>query len=134
MDAHDEFFSSWCEPEAWCERCEEHPAFHMVMQNEETPLEPFITYARVWDPNTQAYMVLCLRCNKEYGQTLQYVQAPPTHAASPKRQQRQYREHPVWPHLRRWGAGLLALCMAVWTYRKFVQNSTNTKPYSRTGP
>jgi hypothetical protein len=137
MDAHDEFFGRWCEPEAWCERCEEHPAIHMIVQNDDTPLEPCITYVRVWDADQQAHVALCLRCNKANcqvpgSQNLQYVPSPRT--ASPQQQRlRQYREHPIWPYLRRWGAGLLAFCTVVWACRKLMQHSTNTKPYSRTG-
>jgi hypothetical protein len=108
----------------------------MIMQNDDAPLEPFITYVRVWDADQQAHVALCLRCNKENCQTLgsqnlQYVPAP--RPASPQHKLRQYREHPIWPHLRRWGAGLLAFCTVVWACRKLAQNSTNTKPYSHTG-
>ena len=138
MDAHDEFFSSWCEPEAWCERCEAHPAQHTIVQNADTPLEPLITYIAVWDPNRQTHVVLCLQCHKEYRQALgsqvpEYVQSPPSPTAASQQGLRQYREHPIWPHLRRWGAGLLACCIAFWACRKLVQNSTDTKPYLPTG-
>jgi hypothetical protein len=138
MDAHDEFFSKWCEPEAWCERCEAHPAIHTIVHNDDSPLAPCITYVRAWDPDKQAHMALCLQCNKEHSQALgsqplQYVPSPLTLTASTQKRLRQYREHPLWPHLRRWGAGLLALGIAFWARRKLVQNSTTTKPYSRTG-
>jgi hypothetical protein len=138
MDAHDEFFSRWCEPEAWCERCEEHPAIHTIVYNDDTPLDPLITYVRVWDTDKQTHVALCRQCNKEYGQTpgsqpLQYMPSPRTRTASAQKGLRQYREHPLWPHLRRWGAGLLGLCIAAWVRRKLTQHSTTTKPYSHTG-
>jgi hypothetical protein len=138
MDAHDEFFSKWCEPEAWCERCEAHPAIHTIVHHDDMPLAPRITYIRVWAPDKQAHVALCLQCHKEHGralgsQPLQYVPSPPTLSASAQKRQRQYREHPFWPHLRRWGAVLAALGIAFWARRKLARPSTTTKPYSHTG-
>ena len=138
MDAHDEFFSIWCEPEAWCERCEELPAIHMIVQDEEPPPARFVTYVRVWDSHTQDHVVLCRRCSKEHDQALKrqqpeyipYSQPAPISTQEEKAADRRNRR---WQHLRRWGMGLLILLLGLKLRRKPVQNSAPMKPYSHTG-
>lgn len=138
MDAHDEFFSVWCEPEAWCERCEEFPAIHMIVQEGETSPERFVTYVRVWDSHIQDHVVLCRRCNKEHDQTPkrqqpEYISSPRPSPVSPQAAQAPDRKNRHWQHLRRWGIGLLIFLLGFRLRRKPVQHSVPMKPYSHTG-
>ena len=64
MDVLDEFFSMWCAPEAWCERCGENPALHVVRRNPATQYSGFPTYVRLWDSAKYAYLAVCWRCFK----------------------------------------------------------------------
>ena len=137
MDAHDEFFSVWCEPEAWCERCEEFPAIHMIVQDEKIPPERFVTYVRVWDSHLQDHVVLCRRCNKEHDQTLkrqppEYIPSPQPASVSSQKAQVPGRRNRLWQHLRRLGMGLLILLLGLRRRRKPVQNSAPMQPYSHT--
>jgi hypothetical protein len=136
MDAHDEFFSVWCEPEAWCERCEEFPAIHMIVQDGDTPPEQFVTYVRVWDTRIQDHVVLCRRCSKESDPTLKRPQPEciPAPQLTPRASQGAKapdRKNRLWRHLRCWGTGLLLLLLGLMLRRKPVQPSTPVKPYSR---
>jgi hypothetical protein len=138
MDAHDEFFSIWCEPEAWCERCEEYPAIHMIAQHDETSLETFVSYVQAWDPQTQEHLVLCRRCSKEHIQALgrpepEYIQTSP--AATDVMQERGWADHigRGWQCLWRWGTTLLTLCLHLWRRQKIERSAPPTKPYSHSG-
>jgi hypothetical protein len=138
MDAHDEFFSIWSEPEAWCERCEEYPAIHMIMQNDEAPREKFVAYAQAWDPHTQDYIVLCRWCSKEHVKTLgsqapEYVQAPPAPTGNTPGKQTAERQYYWWQQLWYWGATFLSILMTFWRRRRVEQRSTTPKPYSHSG-
>lgn len=137
MDAHDEFFSLWCEPEAWCERCEEHPAVHMVVQDDESSLESFVTFVRLWDPGTQEYIALCRQCTKEHReaqgtQGLEYVQSTPAPVSSPQKMAGAAKVYQLWQRLWQWGAALFAVVMMFWFRRKLAKHGTSLKPYSHT--
>jgi hypothetical protein len=116
MDAHDEFFSVWCEP----------------------ALEKIVTFVRAWDPQTQDHIVLCRRCSKEHIKALgqqepEYVQTVPAVPDASQKQRYKDRLYQWWQYLRRWGATLLGLLIDAWRRPKGVQDSTTTKPYSHSG-
>ena len=66
MDALDEFFSTWCAPDAWCERCGEHPALHVVRRGPAAKSGGFPTYVQVWDAARQTHLAVCRRCFKNH--------------------------------------------------------------------
>ena len=66
MDALDEFFRVWSEPEAWCERCQSSPAIHVVVQDAENIDGMTITYAYILEAETQAQIPICRRCSQQY--------------------------------------------------------------------
>ena len=66
MDALDEFFRVWSEPEAWCERCQTSPAIHVVIQDDNHMDGMTITYAYIWDPETRLQIPVCRRCSQHY--------------------------------------------------------------------
>ncbi len=66
MDALDEFFRVWSEPEAWCERCKTSPAIHVVVQDDDHMDGMIITYAYIWEPDTQAQIPVCRSCSEHY--------------------------------------------------------------------
>lgn len=66
MDALDEFFRVWSEPEAWCERCQSSPAIHVVIQDDNHIDGMTITYAYIWDPKTRVQIPVCRSCSQHY--------------------------------------------------------------------
>ena len=66
MDALDEFFRVWSEPEAWCEQCQSSPAIHVVVQDEDHIDGMTITYAYIWEAETQVQIPICRRCSQLY--------------------------------------------------------------------
>jgi hypothetical protein len=137
MDAHDEFFSIWSEPEAWCERCKEYPAIHMIMQSDEAPREKFVGHLQAWDPHTQDHIVLCRWCSKEHVKALgnqapEYVQAPPSATDTAPGKPAAERQYYWWRQLCCWGATFFTILMHFWRRRKIGQSST-PKPYSHSG-
>jgi hypothetical protein len=64
MDALDEFFHLWSEPEAWCQRCEEYPAMHVAVYDKTAPEGLIITYVRIWDARLHDHVALCRRCSR----------------------------------------------------------------------
>ncbi len=65
MDALDEFFATWSEPEAWCEMCGDHPAIHVVLRDTEGKYGGIMSHVRVWNPATQTRMPVCRHCCKD---------------------------------------------------------------------
>lgn len=70
MDALDEFFRIWSEPEAWCEHCGLHPAIHVVVQDSQDAFESVVTYVRIWDPHTQSHVAVCRKCGMAHLESL----------------------------------------------------------------
>ncbi len=66
MDALDEFFRVWSEPEAWCERCQSSPAIHVVVQDDDHMDGMTITYAYIWEAETQVQIPVCRSCSQHY--------------------------------------------------------------------
>ncbi len=66
MDALDEFFRVWSEPEAWCDRCQSSPAIHVVIQDDNHMDGMTITYAYIWDPDAQLAIPVCRSCSQHY--------------------------------------------------------------------
>jgi hypothetical protein len=64
MDALDEFFSTWCAPEAWCERCGEYPALHVLYRVSGAKYAGVPTCVRVWDAAQHAFLAVCRQCCK----------------------------------------------------------------------
>jgi hypothetical protein len=138
MDAHDEFFSIWCEPEAWCERCEEYPAIHIITQHDEAPHEKSVTYGRAWDPHTQDYMVLCRWCSKEHikvlgSQAPEQGQAPPSPPGVRPGKPAAERQYHWWQQLWCWGTTCCTILRHFWGRQRGVQRSTTPKPLSHSG-
>jgi hypothetical protein len=65
MDALDEFFAVWTEPEAWCEICGEFPAIHVVLRDTGGQFGGIMSHVRIWNPNTQTRVPACRHCCKE---------------------------------------------------------------------
>jgi hypothetical protein len=137
MDALDEFFREWCEPEAWCDRCKNCPAIHIVVPGTHETESLFVTYVQTWDPHTQSYIILCRSCNKqhiaalgspEFRYTPQVYQALP----SPQCQDGQKRRRRPWlRHLWRvWY--VLTRVIFPWA-RKPTRACVDTISYSGTG-
>ena len=76
MDALDEFFDSWCEPEAWCEMCGDHPAVHIVLRDTEGKYGGIMSHVRVWNPETQSRIPVCRQCCAHHVDQLGQEQAP----------------------------------------------------------
>lgn len=70
MDALDEFFRVWSEPEAWCERCQSSPAIHVVVQDEDHIDGMTITYAYILEAETQVQIPVCRSCSQHYIESL----------------------------------------------------------------
>lgn len=70
MDALDEFFRVWSEPEAWCERCQSSPALHVVVQDEDHIDGMTITYAYILEAETQVQIPVCRTCSQHYIESL----------------------------------------------------------------
>jgi hypothetical protein len=138
MDALDEFFREWCEPEAWCDWCKDAPAIHIVVQESHETDKSIVTYVQVWDPNTQTHVALCRNCNKQYTDALgspEFQYAPQVHQSlQSSRQQdgQQHRRHSWLGRLRRVWYVLTRLIFP-WRTRKPTQACVDTISYSRTG-
>ena len=76
MDALDEFFSQWCEPEAWCELCGEWPAWHVVHRDLPGPYRGSPTCVRIWEPVRQQQVAVCRGCRRSVGALGQRQQPP----------------------------------------------------------
>ena len=89
MDALDEFFTTWCAPEAWCELCNVSPALHVVRWDLVDVLGIATTPVRVWEPATQTYIAICRRCCKRHIYSLGQMSPSylfPSQSARPWRQ------------------------------------------------
>ena len=79
MDALDEFFAVWTEPEAWCEICGDYPAIHVVLCGTGGEFGGIMSHVRIWNPNTQTRVPACRHCCKHQmtaiGQSMQPSQA-----------------------------------------------------------
>ena len=79
MDALDEFFATWSEPEAWCEMCGEHPAIHVVLRDTEGKYGGIMSHVRVWNPATQSRIPVCRQCCKDQvellGQSVKHAES-----------------------------------------------------------
>jgi hypothetical protein len=133
MDALDEFFRVWCEPEAWCERCGTYPAIHVVVQGDEESEESIVTYVRIWDPGVQAHIAVCRSCSMHHIATLgtpEFHYAPQRHesSASPHRRAVDWGE--LRHGLKRWSRQLLSRLMRRWR-RQWPRERLAPRPYSR---
>ncbi len=79
MDALDEFFATWCEPEAWCEMCRDHPAIHIVLRDTEGKYGGIMSHVRIWNPTSQTRVPVCRQCCRDQmellGQSVQHAQS-----------------------------------------------------------
>jgi hypothetical protein len=66
MDALDEFFGTWAEPEAWCEVCDERPAIHIVLRDTAGMYDSVMSHVRVWNPDTQTRVPVCRQCCRQH--------------------------------------------------------------------
>jgi type II secretory pathway component PulJ len=138
MDALDEFFREWCEPEAWCDRCKDSPAVHIVVQGSHETDSSIVTYIRVWDPHTQTHIALCRNCTKQHTDALgspQFRYAPQAHQSlrsSQRQSGQQHRRHAWLRHLRQ-VQYVLARLLFPWRTRKPTRARVDTISYSRTG-
>ena len=82
MDALDEFFAVWTEPEAWCEICGEFPAIHVVLRDTGGKFGGIMSHVRIWNPSTQTRVPACRHCCKDQINTIgQSMTAPIQHAS-----------------------------------------------------
>jgi hypothetical protein len=77
MDALEEFFAIWAEPEAWCEICGEFPAIHVVLRDTGGKFGGIMSHVRIWNPNTQTRVPACRHCCKDQMNTLGQSMPPP---------------------------------------------------------
>jgi hypothetical protein len=62
MDALDEFFVTWSEPEAWCGICATRPAIHVVLRDTGGIYGGITSHVRIWDPAMQMHVAVCRQC------------------------------------------------------------------------
>lgn len=133
MDALDEFFRVWSEPEAWCERCQSSPAIHVVIQDDSHMDGMTITYAYIWDPDSQVQMPVCRSCSQLYIDSVgtsdfQYAKKKSGQAqalASPEK------SHFSWRHAVIGFANGLRHWFKFGRPRQGVKRSHNTSPATR---
>jgi len=136
MDALDEFFREWCEPEAWCERCGENPAIHVAVQDTGMLGSSLITYVRVWDPGGQEFLAVCRSCSKQHidalgSQEFQYA-THPHRSPFPDRQQERP-QHSEWlQRFQRWHRRFRTLLVRLWKRRKSPPEQANTQTHFQT--
>jgi len=136
MDALDEFFHLWSEPEAWCQRCEEHPAMHVAVHDKTAPEGLIITYVRIWDADLQDHVALCRHCsrlhlNSQGRQPSQYL--PPVRYTIPAGWQ-QWLLHPTplwWQYVSLWYNRLRLWLRHFW--RRVPSSSAPPGPKRYTG-
>lgn len=111
MDALDEFFRQWCEPEAWCERCGAYPAVHVIVHDDQEPYGSIVTFVQIWDAETQTHIAVCRRCSSRLIEALgtpKFQHSPePEHAERCVRQQHFWRS--LGRYLKRWQTCLMIL-------------------------
>ncbi|ETX01614.1 MAG: hypothetical protein ETSY1_06740 [Candidatus Entotheonella factor] len=83
MDALDEFFAVWTEPEAWCEICGEFPAIHVVLRDTGGKFGGIMSHVRIWNPNTQTRVPACRHCCKDQMSAIGQSTSPPVPQAWP---------------------------------------------------
>jgi hypothetical protein len=130
MDALDEFFRVWSEPEAWCERCQSSPAIHVVIQDDNHMDGMTITYAYIWDPDSQVQMPVCRSCSQHYIDSLgssefQYAEKKPLSL-----QPGATTNKPPFS----WRRSLVALAQGVRGWFKFVRPRQATKTSQNVSP
>ena len=135
MDALDEFFREWCEPEAWCERCCMYPAIHVVIQDDQEAYGSVVTYVQIWDPKSQTHIAICRQCNERHIEALgtpefQYVPEPHVSKQNP-RQVVLWRE--LHLRLRDWKRRLFDHLAWILGWQKCSQKRGNREDYSHTG-
>ena len=118
MDALDEFFATWSEPEAWCEMCRDHPAIHIVLRDTEGKYGGVMSHVRVWNPSTQSRIAVCRQCCKDQvellGQSVKLAESlNPIEVAEPQTNAWSLRlPQPGWLHrLIEQSQGLLRHCL-----------------------
>jgi hypothetical protein len=77
MDALDEFFAVWTEPEAWCEICGEFPAIHVVLRDTGGKFGDTMSHVRIWNPNTQTRVPACRHCCQDQMSAIGQSMPPP---------------------------------------------------------
>ena len=133
MDALDEFFRGWCEPEAWCERCRVYPAIHVVVQDDDEAYGSIVTYARIWDAEAQSHIAVCRECSKQYIDSLDQADfhyAPRQHQASGWSHRQVCNWRLVWSHIRRWKK---RLCNTLASHLRAYDQASVYEPESHSG-
>lgn len=130
MDALDEFFRVWSEPEAWCERCQSSPAIHVVIQDDQHMDGMTITYAYIWEPETQLQIPVCRSCSQHYIDSLsasdfQYAAKKPSSRPAAATRNR----HPL-----SWYRAVMALAQGLCGWFKFMRPRQALKPLQNAAP
>jgi hypothetical protein len=135
MDALDEFFRVWSEPEAWCQRCGECPAMHIAVQDQTEPEGILITCVRVWDPHSQQHIALCRRCSQHHVDNLgrPFQQSSPSSYYAPplyRPQRRLLPAKPQWWHRGlAWSKRVLFWLVYLWAGPRRAHTQTVAKRY-----
>jgi hypothetical protein len=133
MDALDEFFCVWCEPEAWCERCGQYPAIHLVVQDNHGAHGSTVAYVRIWDPGAQTHIAVCRKCSTHYINAL--GTSAPRHAPQQQMSPRAHR-HSTWrtlrQYLRRWCRQLCHQIVSSWQQGPQSRRVTGSKNHPHT--
>lgn len=118
MDALDEFFATWSEPEAWCGICATRPAIHVVLRNTSGLYGGVTSHVRIWDPAMQMHVAVCRQCCQQrmasLGQRVQpsgrRLESRPRRLLTSPRMLR-----PQWiQRLVAYTQALLRLCVSYW--------------------
>jgi hypothetical protein len=130
MDALDEFFRVWSEPEAWCERCQSSPAIHVVIQDDNHMEGMTITYAYIWDPETRLQIPVCRSCSQHYIDSLSASSYQYAEKRSPSWQSAgTENRHPC-----SWYRTVMALAKGLGSWFKFVRPRQALKPLQNASP
>ena len=119
MDALDEFFATWSEPEAWCDVCKVRPAIHVVLRDTGGKYGGLTSHVRIWDPITQMRVAVCRLCcqqrTENLGQWMVQPVRPPARRGQTHPHHTRLPLHLLhqWVHrLLRRGQGLLRLYLS----------------------
>ena len=118
MDALDEFFATWSEPEAWCGICATRPAIHVVLRDTGGLYGGVTSHVRIWDPAMQMHVAVCRQCCQQrmasLGRRLPPLGGRPQVRPRPLRTAPRRLRSPWLQRLVAYTQALLYLCISRW--------------------